>query len=183
LVAYGGIAAAAARHTATKYSAPVATRYPYGYPLGTTAEITQNGKPFYSVTATHYVNPAKAWLNDTPQNAGDIFVAVEFTIRTTGSLKVSDDILDDTLMYDSSGKSYFGSLDDTAWGPHFKDGTIDVVPGASESGWAMFEVPGNVQVTKITFTPGAGGATTAAVSWSLPYWPRFGCVVAPACHE
>jgi hypothetical protein len=142
------------------------------YLLGTTAEFTQNGKPFYSVTATRFATPAQAWLGDTPQNAGDIFVAVEFTIHTTGSSKVSDDILDDTRIYDSNGQSFFGALEDTESGPHFHYGVFDVAPGASESGTAMFEVPANVQVTKITFTPNGGFATNAAVSWSLA-WPRL----------
>jgi hypothetical protein len=136
--------------------------------IGGTEAFSNNGSPFYNVTVTQFVNPAQpANQYVTPQNAGDKFVAVAFTVKSTGNTAVSDDIYNDTKLYDSTGQGFEGNFEDTASGPGFPSGEINVAPGGTASGWVMFEVPGNASGFTVTFTPSSGFANQAATTWKL----------------
>jgi hypothetical protein len=154
--------------TATTSPPTTTPTQPVQLPIGTAGSLTKNGAPFYDVTATQFVDPAQPSNQYvTPQNAGDIFVAVAFTIKSTGTLPISDDIYLDTKIYDSAGQGFSSAFEDTSSGPSFPSGNIDVAPGGTASGWVMFEVPGSVSLTTVNFTPGAGYAIQAAQMWTL----------------
>jgi hypothetical protein len=130
--------------------------------------LTNNGAPYYNVTVTQFVDPAQpADQYVTPENAGDKFVAVAFTFKNTGTSAVTDDIYNDTKIYDSAGQGFGGSFEDTASGPGFPTGEINMAPGGTASGWVMFEVPGAATGFTVTFTPDQGSASQAATTWTL----------------
>jgi hypothetical protein len=159
---------APATTTPPQDTTPTTSGAPTDLPLGTAATITNNGSPDFDVTATQIVDPAQpADQYVTPQNAGDIFVAVAFTLTDTGTANVSDDIYSDTKIFDSAGQGYEGDFEDTASGPSFPSGEIDIAPGGTASGWVMFEVPGSATLATVTFTPSSGFATQATTSWNI----------------
>ena len=144
------------------------TTQPSNLPIGTSESITQNGAPWFDVSATQFVDPAQpsdSYI--TPTNAGDRFVAVAFTIKSTGSTTISEDIYNDTKLYDSTGQGFDGDFEAPSNGPEFPSGEINASPGGTASGWEMFEVPGNASGLTVTFTPNAGYATQAATTWTL----------------
>ncbi len=103
----------------------------------------------------------------TPENAGDKFVAVAFAFKNTGTSSVTEDIYNDTKIYDSAGQGFGGSFEDTASGPGFPTGEVSMASGGTASGWVMFEVPGSATGFTVTFTPAEGNATQAATTWTL----------------
>ena len=137
-------------------------------PVGTPASITKNGQPYYSVTMTQFVNPAQAADSYFElQNPGDTLVAAAFTVTNQSTDPLSDDINLDAKIYNSAGQGFEPNFEQTASGPSFPSGEIDVAPGGTASGWVMFEVPGSTPLTTVDFTPSAGYATQATVSWSV----------------
>ena len=94
-------------------------------------------------------------------------MAVAFTITSTGTQAVSDDIYGDTKIYDSAGQGFGPAFEDTSSGPSFPSGSVDVAPGGTASGWVMFEVPGSASLTTVNFTPEDGFATQATEMWTL----------------
>ncbi len=157
---------AAPFETTTTTTVPVPTDT--NLPVGTAALITKDGQPYYSVTMTQFVNPAQpANSYVTPQNAGDIYVAAAFTITNQSSAAISDDINLDARIYDSAGQGFEPDFEETASGPSFPSGEINVAPGGTASGWVMFEVPGSTSLTTVNFTPSAGYATQATASWKV----------------
>ena len=53
-----------------------------------------------------------------------MFVAVALTFKNTGTAEVSQDIYNDTTLYDSTGQGYDGNFEATASGPSFPVGII-----------------------------------------------------------
>ena len=90
-----------------------------------------------------------------------------FTFKSTGTSTISDDIYNDTKIYDSAGQGFDGSFEDTASGPGFPTGEINVAPGGTATGWEMFEAPGSATGLTVTFTPAEGSANQAATTWNL----------------
>lgn len=159
------------RLTTTSSSAPTTTTTapaPSDLALGTAATITSGGAPAYDVTAIQFVDPAQpADSYYTPQSAGDIFVAVDYTFRSDGA-SVNEDIYSDTEVYDAGGQGFSGAFEDPANGAGFPTGVVSLAPGGTASGWVMYEVPAGQPVVSVKYTPSSGYATQATVSWSVP---------------
>jgi hypothetical protein len=137
-------------------------------PVGGTASFSDGGAPVYDLTVTQFVDPAQpADRYVTPKNPGDIFVAVALTFKNTGTADVSQDIYNDTTLYDSTGHGYDGDFEATASGPDFPVGVISDARGGTTSGWIMFEVPASSTGFTATFTPTEGEADQAAATWKL----------------
>ena len=117
---------------------------------------------------TQFVDPAQpAERYVTAKNPGDIFVAVALTFKNTGTADVSQDIYNDTTLYDSTGQGYDGDFEATASGPSFPVGIISNARGGTTSGWIMFEVPASSAGFTATFTPTEGEANQPAATWKL----------------
>jgi hypothetical protein len=154
--------------TTTTLAPTTTTTKPTNLPIGTAEGFTSNGAPDYSVTVAQFVDPAQpADSYITPTNAGDRYVAILFNIKSIGTAAVSDDIYNDTKLYDSAGQGFSGDFEAPANGPTFPTGEINVAPGGTASGWEMFEVPGNATGFSLTFTPSSGFATQAAATWAV----------------
>jgi hypothetical protein len=137
-------------------------------PVGGTASFSNGGSPEYDLTVTQFVDPAQpAKPHVTPKNPGDVFVAVALTFKNAGTADVSQDIYNDTTLYDSTGQAYDGDFESTASGPDFPVGVISDARGGTTSGWIMFEVPASSTGFTATFTPTEGVADQAAATWKL----------------
>jgi hypothetical protein len=125
----------------------------------------------YDLTLTQFVRPAQpaqlAGRVVTPKNSGDIFVAVALTFKNTGTADVSQDIYNDTELYDATGQGFRADFEATASGPEFPVGLISDARGGTTSGWIMFEVPPSSTGFTATFTPTEGVADQAAATWKL----------------
>ena len=98
---------------------------PSQLPVGGTASFSDGGAPVYDLTVTQFVDPAQpAERSVTPKTSGDIFVAVALTFKNTGTAEVSQDIYNDTKLYDSTGQGYDGDFEATASGPGFPVGVV-----------------------------------------------------------
>lgn len=158
--AKGGGSASAAANTATTQ--------PSQLPVGGTASFSNGGSPEYDLTVTQFVDPAQpAKPHVIPKNPGDVFVAIGLTFKNVGTADVSQDIYNDTTLYDSTGQAYDGDFESTASGPDFPVGVISDVWGGTTTGWIMFEVPASSTGFTATFTPTEGVADQAAATWKL----------------
>lgn len=144
------------------------TTQPTQLAVGGTASFSNGGSPVYDLTVTHFADPAQPAEPDVkPKNPGDIFVAVALTFKNTGSAEVSQDIYNDTTLYDSTGRGYDGNFEATASGPGFPVGIVSDAHSGTTSGWIMFEVPASSAGFTATFTPTEGQADQAAATWKL----------------
>jgi len=152
----------------TSNAGQTTTTQPSQLPVGGTESSSKEGAPGYGLTVTQFVDPAQpAARGVTPKNPGDIFVAVALTFKNTGTADVSQDIYNDTVLYDSTGQGYDGDFEATASGPSFPVGIISDARGGTTSGWIMFEVPASSTGFTATFTPTEGEANQAATTWKL----------------
>ena len=152
----------------TSTTGKAATTQPSQLPIGGTASFPDDGPPVYDLTVTQFVDPAQpAERYVTPKIPGDIFVAVALTFKNTGTAEVSQDIYNDTTLYDSNGQGYDGNFEATASGPSFPVGIISDARGESTSGWIMFEVPASSAGFTATFAPTEGEANQAAANMEV----------------
>ena len=149
-------------------AANTATTQPSQLPVGGTASFSNGGSPEYDLTVTQFVDPAQpAKPHVIPKNPGDVFVAIGLTFKNVGTADVSQDIYNDTTLYDSTGQAYDGDFESTASGPDFPVGVISDRAGGTTTGWIMFEVPASSTGFTATFTPTEGVADQAAATWKL----------------
>jgi hypothetical protein len=99
-------------------------------------------------------------------SAGDRYFAAQFRLANTGSLAYTDAADNDAVAFDAQGKQYQAAIvASIAAGPLFGD-QLDIAPGASASGWIVFEVPAATTITSVQFTTDSGFG--AAGRWSVP---------------
>ncbi len=144
------------------------TTSPSQLAVGGTKSFSNGGNPGYGLTVTQFVDPAQpAKQNFRPMIPGDIFVALALTYKNTGTADVSQDIYNDTTLYDSAGHGYEGDFEATASGPSFPVGIVSDGRGETTSGWIMFEVPASSTGFTATFTPTEGAENQPATTWKL----------------
>ncbi len=152
----------------TSKTGETTTTQPSQLAVGGTKSFSVGGDPGYGLTVTQFVDPARpAKPFVKPKIPGDIFVAVALTFKNSGTADVSQDIYNDTTLYDSAGQGYDGDFEATASGPSFPVGIVSDARGETTSGWIMFEVPASSTGFTATFMPTEGAANQASTTWKL----------------
>jgi hypothetical protein len=157
-----------AKTTAPSAPAPSPTSPPANTgPLGTAYKVTttdDSGNPVsYSVTLVKVDQRAGLGAYQSLANPADHMVAARFTI-TGISGQVSDDSNNDANVIGSDTTEYESSYLSVTDGPNFNDGTFEVGPGQTVSGWVSFELPSGVTAASVDWQPGLEGG---AATWTL----------------
>lgn len=154
--------------TTTTTVAPTTTTTAGPPGVGTSLTLTKTLIPWATVQLVAFVDPASASnAYERPNPATYEFVAAEFTVTDISkTTPVTEDVYLDAKIYDSAGQGFEGDFYTPTNGPTFPSGKIDVAPGGSATGWIMFSVPPNSPPFRLTFTPVAGRATQAALTWT-----------------
>jgi hypothetical protein len=88
--------------------------------------------------------------------AGDRYFAAQFKLTNTGTEAYNDSADNDAVALDSSGKQYETDIVvSIAAGPLFGD-PLNIAPGATTSGWIVFDVPTATTITSVEFTTDSG---------------------------
>jgi len=128
--------------------------------------VDSNGNP-YSVQLVLMIDPAQGATQVTTAEAGDRFVAAVFKVTDTGEQQIAGGANDDASIVGSDGRSYGFDADSVAECSSFKSGKYQLGPGQSLSGCVVFELPANVDVSRVEWAP-AADFTRGFGEWSVP---------------
>jgi len=146
---------------------PVTAAQPASAHVGSTLTFQDSDGDPYSVQLVLIIDPGQGANQVTTANAGDRFVAAVFKITDTGAQQVAAGPDSDASIMGSDGKSYGFDADSLAECTSFKSGTFQLQPGHSSSGCVVFQLPTNVNVSKVEWAP-AADFTRGFGNWSVP---------------
>lgn len=138
-------------------------------PVGSTFTLTFGGgdqSGLMTVRLDRVIDPAKSYELFSP-GAGEHYVAVEFTIHDMSSSQLDDDINLDTSLVGSDGHSYEPAYILLKGCSNFAAGAYELSAGQSVTGCSAFQMPKNVDVSEVTFTPGGGVTGSSPVRWEV----------------
>lgn len=156
-------AAPAAAHAAQ----PSPTAGPLTGPIGTTYTVTgDNGvkdtQTTYEVTLTGVEQDATLSPYGSMTSDADHMAAASFTI-TGKAGETSDDANNDAVAVGSDGQDYDFSASSVTAGTNFSYGSYTAGPGETTKGVVAFELPPDVTIKGVKWSPGFEGPTA---SWT-----------------
>ena len=146
----------------------LATREPELARIGSPFNLRDDRGGTYRVTLVKLTEPTPAGKCNMP-DSGRRFVEATLRLRPlSGSLQETD-ISNTAAVIGSNGQTYFRDVANIARGTSISNGIIDVPQGKTEVVSLTFQVPEDVRVTKVQWTPGVSGYT---VQWEVRRtWP------------
>jgi hypothetical protein len=114
-----------------------------------------NGNP-YKVDLIVLYDPISGADQYTTPKAGFRFVAADFRITDTGSNQISDDANLNATVIGQNGQTYTADFDSMSGCTNFSEGEYQLNPGESATGCVAFQVPNNVTVAKVRWSPNFG---------------------------
>lgn len=124
-------------------------------------------KSSIAVTATSITDPAQSGSQYLTPDNGNKYVAVNLTIENKGSTSYKDDADNDTSVVGSDNQTYTASLASVSGCTDFDNGQVNLSAGATVSGCITFEVPSNVSIARVQYTPNSGFSDDTA-EWQNP---------------
>jgi hypothetical protein len=132
--------------------------------IGSTLDVHDLQGDTLAVTMTQIIDPATGANEfDTP-NSGDRFVAIEMTLENPSSATITDDANGDTTVIGTDSQAYDADFDSVAECTNFAYGQFTLLPGASEDGCVLYQLPVGVDVKAIQFV--LGGNTANVAQWN-----------------
>lgn len=132
--------------------------------IGATLEVEDSTGSTLAVTMTQVIDPATGANEfDTP-NPGDRFVAVDMTLENPGAGTISDDANNDTTVIGTDSQAYTADFDSVAECTNFSYGEFTLLPGGTENGCVVYQLPVGVSVKAIQFS--LGGNTADVAQWT-----------------
>lgn len=127
-------------------AAPAPAVLPADVPLNAPATVKSSDGSTITVTATQLVDPAEPEYGEVTD--GTRLIAVKMTFTNSGTTAFSDSPVGAVAIIDASGQVSRSTYTDTKAGPGF-DGTVDLAPGESRTGFIGFEVPATATPVKL----------------------------------
>lgn len=109
-----------------------------------------------AVTLTKVIDPATGADQFTTPDAGNKFVAAEFSIKNTGTQTYHDDANNNVTVIDSSTQAHTSDVNSVSDCTNFNLGEYTLAPGDTESGCVVFQIPQNASVSKAQFLDNEG---------------------------
>ena len=113
----------------------------------------------YTVTLKGIRDPAQQAPGEQPPATGDRYVAVTFEVTNASKSGVTgdDDADNFATLVGSNGQQYQSTVAQMATGKYL--GRFDLIPGESDTGYTVFELPTGVKVADVVWNPqnGSGG--------------------------
>ena len=151
-------------------AAPTATPTPSSLtePVGgtftdTTTNNTTGATSVYNVTLDKVDQNAALGPYETLTNPADHAAGAEFTIAGTSG-QTSDDANSDAVAIGTDGQDYTPSFVTITDGTNFDSGEFNVASGQTVNGWVSFELPPNVTIASVQWSPGFSGQ---AATWTV----------------
>jgi hypothetical protein len=123
--------------------------------VGSALSFTDERGVPYAVTLSQLIDPAEG--ADIAPNSGDRYVAAVFVIADTSpSQSTSDDANSDASVVGSDNQTYSADFNDVNGCTNFNNGQYQLNPGQSSTGCVVFQLPTNVNVQLVEWSPTGG---------------------------
>jgi hypothetical protein len=126
------------------------------FSIGATQLVHDSNKNTLAVTITPLIDPATGTDQFDQPNAGYRFVAVEMNLTNQGTGTISDDANNDTHVIGTDNQAYPVDFDSVTDCTNFSYGGYTLLPGGTESGCVLFQIPLGVNVKLVQFSLGYG---------------------------
>jgi hypothetical protein len=126
------------------------------YSIGATQLVHDSNKNALAVTITQPTDPATGTDQFNQPNAGYRFVAVGMNLTNQGTGTISDDANLDVHVIGTDDQAYPADFDSVAECTNFSYGQFTLLPGGTESGCVVFQLPLGVNVKLVQFSLGYG---------------------------
>jgi hypothetical protein len=117
-----------------------------------------------AASASLYADPGTPASQFDEPTAGTRLVAIQFKFTGDGPGTINSDVNADTTLIGSDGQAYTPSTDDVKGCTNFSFGDFTLAPGQSEIGCAVFAVPTDVSINRVTLSLTDGAVDT--VYWT-----------------
>lgn len=121
-------------------------------PIGATLNVHDSSGNALAVTVSHVVDPATGANEFYQPSAGDRFVAVEMNLSNQSSNTISSDANNNVTVIGSDNQAYTADFDSVSDCTNFSSGEFTVLPGSSESGCVVFQLPNAISVKAVQFS-------------------------------
>jgi len=149
--------------TTTTSTTTTTTKPLYG--LGVTQRVHDASQNALAVDVAQIFDPATGIDQFNQPNAGYRFVAVEINLSNQSTGTISDDANLDVQVIGSTNQAYSPDFSSVTECTDFSSGSFTLLPGGTESGCVLFQVPLGIQVKVVQFSLGYGFLDVA--QWNL----------------
>ena len=118
------------------------------------------------VTLDNVYNPAQGSDTFDQPNAGNYFVALDFTVQNNSSTPFTDDMNSDVTLVGSDNQTYTADFDTVSECTNFNNGDVALGKNASVTGCVVFQLPDTVKPAQMDFLFGDAYGSAPGV-WSL----------------
>lgn len=132
--------------------------------IGSTLDVEDSSGDTLAVTMTQIIDPATGANEFYTPNSGDRFVAVDMGLQNPSSATITDDANLDATVIGTDSQAYTADFDSVAECTNFSSGQFTLLPGNSENGCVVFQLPVGIAVKAVQFTLGLNTADT--VQWT-----------------
>jgi len=132
--------------------------------VGATLDVGDSTGDTLAVTMTQIVDPATGANEFYTPNAGDRFIAVDLALENPSAATITDDANLDATVIGTDSQAYTADFDSVAECTNFSYGQFTLLPGNSENGCVVFQLPVGVNVKAVQFTLGLNAADI--VQWT-----------------
>ena len=153
------------RTRTTTTTIPTTTLPPTG--VGATMHIVDESGNSFSVTLSHFDDPATTASSSVPPRPGDVFVGVGYRVVDTGNAPIIEEPIATTTVVDNSGATYRATGATLQNCPDSGQGFSQLLPGNSTTVCVVFEVPTQAHIAKVIWTELAAGAGNALYTWNV----------------
>lgn len=124
--------------------------------LGATEIVHDSSKNALMVTPSPIIDPATGADPYNQPNAGYRFVAVDMTLANQSSGTISDDANLDVQLIGTDNQAYSADFNSVSECTNFSYGEFTLLPGGTESGCVVFQLPSGVNAKTVQFSLGYG---------------------------
>ena len=124
------------------------------------------GSENVGVTLDNVYNPAQGSDTFDQPNAGNYFVALDFTVQNNSSTPFTDDMNSDVTLVGSDNQTYTADFDTVSECTNFNNGDVALGKNASVTGCVVFQLPDTVKPAQMDFLFGDAYGSAPGV-WSL----------------
>lgn len=122
--------------------------------VGDTVNIGGDGG--LAVTLLRVIDPAQGKNEFNSPDAGKRFVTINLKISNNGQSAASDNADNNTVVIGTDNQTYNDDLSDVSECTDFNYGSYTLSAGSSITGCVTFQLPSDVNVAKVQFTPHSG---------------------------
>ena len=121
-------------------------------PLGATLDVHDFNGNTLAATVTKIVDPATGMDQFSQPNLGFRFVAVQMNLQSAAQKTISNNSNIDTTVIGTDNQGYSPDFNSVAECTNFNSGEFTLLPGYSETGCVVFQLPNGINVKTVQFS-------------------------------